>query len=236
MPKIKNLNYYCNLHKSDKGDDPNLNGHHYAGWYEKFLSVHRNSATNICEIGVQDGSSLSAWHDYFLNANIIGLDVKNKSRYNNDRINNYILDQSSSKELDLFVKRCNRDNLTFDLIVDDGSHDVEHQQLTFGKLFRLLKPNGIYIIEDMCTSYFKEGENLYGYIQTKEKLKYNTVSFLNNRPWASPWISDEDLLYINNKVSYVSLFDKPFLYAHGKTYKCINDYPPRSITSIIQKK
>ena len=88
--------------------------------------------------------------------------------------------------MDLFVKRCNRDNLTFDLIVDDGSHDVGHQQLTFGKLFRLLKPNGIYIIEDMCTSYFKEGENLYGYIQTKEKLKYNTVSFLNNRPWVSP--------------------------------------------------
>ena len=36
------LNYYFNLHKSDKGDDPSLGGNHYASWYEKFLYSRSN--------------------------------------------------------------------------------------------------------------------------------------------------------------------------------------------------
>lgn len=54
----------------------------------------------------------------------------------------------------------NRDNLSqlfnykqFDIIIDDGSHHVDHQLISFATLFPRLAPNGIYIIEDLQTSH-----------------------------------------------------------------------------------
>ena len=198
------LNYYFNLHKSDKGDDPSLGGNHYASWYEKFLYSRRDDIKNICEIGINNGASLKALYDYFPNALILGLDIKTKKEYENKRISTQILDQSQRPELD-----------------------------NFGKMFKLLNPHGIYIIEDMGTSYFKVGESLYGYTQTEEKLSNNSVSFLLNRPFTSPWIEKDDLKLINKEVKDISIFDKtnPLPYK----FKCVNDYPIRSITSIIQK-
>lgn len=37
----------------------------------------------------------------------------------------------------------------FDLIIDDGSHQVEHQILTANTFMPLLGPRGIYVIEDI---------------------------------------------------------------------------------------
>lgn len=44
----------------------------------------------------------------------------------------------------------------FDIIIDDGCHIVEHQITSFKTLFPLIKPKGMYIIEDLHTSYWKE--------------------------------------------------------------------------------
>lgn len=42
----------------------------------------------------------------------------------------------------------------FDVIVDDGSHIVHHQMLSFEYLFlNALKPGGLYVIEDLQTSF-----------------------------------------------------------------------------------
>ena len=47
----------------------------------------------------------------------------------------------------------------FDVILDDGSHVPEHQILTINKLWKLVKPfPGIYIIEDLQTSYWKKAK------------------------------------------------------------------------------
>jgi SAM-dependent methyltransferase len=129
------------------------------------------------------------------------------------------------------------DDVKFDIIIDDASHDVIHQQITFSNFFDILKSGGLYIIEDIGSSFFKEGVNLYGYLQTKEKIENNTVKFLTNRPLTSPWISSDLLNKIDNEIDYIIIFDKlnkniPYL----SMFPCLNDYPLRSITSIIKKK
>lgn len=54
-------------------------------------------------------------------------------------------------------------NLPIHFILDDGSHIPEHQVLTFNLFFpSLLSPGGVYIIEDIETSYWTHGK-LYGY-------------------------------------------------------------------------
>jgi len=230
------FNYYCNQNYTDKGDLL-PSGNRYANFYENWFSKIQNSATNICEIGVDYGGSLKSYYDYFQNTQIFGLDINDKSLYNNDRIKTFILDQSKPQELDSFVNYCKSNNIQFDFILDDGSHDVEHQQLTFGILFELVKPNGFYIIEDLGSSYFTLGNNLYGYIQTQTKINNNTIKFLNQRPFSSLWISEENLIQINNLVDSVTIFDtynKDLPYTTDFT--CENNYPIRSITSVIKKK
>lgn len=233
---MNNFNYYCNLHGSDKGDIA-PDGNHYANWYENWFSPIREKVTNICEIGVYNGGSTRAFYDYFSNANIIGIDIFDKTQYENDRTITKVVDQGNPEQLDSFIAECDAQDFKFDIIIDDGSHDVGHQQISFGKLFKLVKPGGLYIIEDMCTSYFTLGVTLYGCAQTQAKIDNNTIKFLNTRPFSSIWITPSDAEHINNTVEYVSIFDRlNTTCTYLDHFKCENDYPPRSITSIIKKR
>lgn len=233
---MNNFNYYCNLHGTDKGD-LGPDGNHYANWYENWFLHIKQTVTNILEIGVYNGGSTRAFHDYFPNANILGIDLYDKTEYENNRITTKIVDQGNSEQLDNFILECYQQNLEFDIIIDDGSHDVAHQQLTFGKLFKLVKPGGLYIIEDMCTSYFNLGVVLYGQTQTQAKIDNNTIKFLNTRPFSSIWISPLDIEHINNTIEYVSIFDRfNTTCTYLDQFSCQNNYPARSITSIIKKR
>lgn len=231
-----NFNTICNLHQTDKG---NLKpyGNDYANFYDNWFSQTKIEVKNICEIGIDNGGSLKSYYDYFPNAYIIGLDINDKSQYQNDRISTKIVDQSNITDLKKFVSFCLNNDILFDFILDDGSHDVQHQQLTFGYFFKLIKPGGLYIIEDLGSSYFKENVFLYGYQTTKEKKDNNTINFLNNRPFQSPWITTDNLQYINQNINYVSIFDKLNTeLPYSKEFECDNEYPIRSITSVIKKK
>ena len=104
------FNYYCNKNYTDKGDLL-PSGNRYANFYENWFSKLKNSATNICEIGVESGGSLKSYYDFFQNAQIFGLDINDKSLYNNDRIKTFILDQSKSQDLDSFSNYCKSNNI-----------------------------------------------------------------------------------------------------------------------------
>ena len=203
-----------------------------------FLPIKEKVKTFV-EVGVNHGGSILMWRDYFKNSKVLGLDnnlpfcEKNLGDKNLDRIELINIDQSNPEMLESFSNQYNE----IDVILDDGSHDVEHQQLTFGKLFDLIKPQGFYIIEDLGSSYFTLGTNLYGYTQTQTKINNNTIKFLNQRPFSSLWISEENLIEINNSVDSVTIFDtynKDLPYSTNFT--CENNYPIRSITSVIKKK
>jgi hypothetical protein len=220
----------------DKGDfTPHGNG--YAEFYDLWFDKKKYTAKNICEVGVLDGKSLHCYYDYFPNSKILGLDIFDKTHLNNERINTKIIDQSSESDLTNFVNECVSQNLYFDIIIDDGSHDILHQQLTFGHLFKLVKPNGYYIIEDMGSSYFNLETNHNGYKTTQTKINNNTIKFLQQRPFSSIWISEKNINYINENVKFVSIFDKTnYDLPYSNSFNCVNNYPIRSITSIIVKK
>ncbi len=59
----------------------------------------------------------------------------------------------------------------FDVIIDDGSHRPDHQQITLAALFPHLKPGGLYFVEDLLVN--GQGDPNMG--------KFSDTSVLNTR-------------------------------------------------------
>jgi 8-demethyl-8-alpha-L-rhamnosyltetracenomycin-C 2'-O-methyltransferase len=92
------------------------------------------------------------WKHYFPRAIIYGMDIEDKRGVDEPRLVTIQADQSDHEELARVAERFG----PFDIIVDDGSHISSHVITTFRALFPCLRPNGLYIIEDLCTSYWPE--------------------------------------------------------------------------------
>lgn len=132
--------------------------HEYHQIYDFFLKSLYNKEGSILEIGIDGGKSLKMWLELFPNAYIYGMDIR--LNYSGDRYNIFKGDQSKEGDLNI-IKNTLKDKGLF-FINDDGSHIPEHQILTFNTLFPLLSEGGIYIIEDIETSYWTKN-GLYGY-------------------------------------------------------------------------
>lgn len=175
------------------GTDKASNLHNYTRWYARHLPA-RDTVFSLLEIGVKDGASLRMWRDYFPYAIIEGIDIRISEGL---AIPGVRLLQADQKKLEF------GSDVSFDVIIDDGSHRWEDQQASFKALWEHVAPGGLYVIEDLHTSYFMEfgaaGEN-------------PTTNFLYR-------IYDDVNLYgvgglgdIRNHSSYESLKDKLSIY------------------------
>lgn len=124
--------------------------HNYLIKYEKYLPFNRYSNISILEIGVYNGSSLKLWKEYFSQSKILGIDIEpNCLQYKEDRINIEIGSQYDGE----FLKKIGEKYDSFDLIIDDGSHLCPHIIFSFENLFHKLNSGGVYVVEDVITSY-----------------------------------------------------------------------------------
>tara|TARA_B100000902_G_scaffold399639_1_gene471525 strand:- start:1110 stop:1802 length:693 start_codon:yes stop_codon:yes gene_type:complete len=149
--------------------------HGYHRFYEDFIKKYKNQKFNFLEIGVDRGKSHDMWKEYFPNAYIYGLEIKNA--YKNIRVEIMKGNQGKISDLTDLVKLTGN----CQIIIDDGSHLPSHQLTTFNFLFeKCLKPGGIYIIEDIETSYWTKG-TLYGYnIEYGYENKRNIVNIFKD--------------------------------------------------------
>ena len=132
----------------------------YKFLYDNVLQglINRKKVNKLLEIGIgghskkkNSGKSLKAFSKFYRSAKIYGIDVADKSFLNTNKIITEICDQNNPKDLTLFENK----NGPFDIIIDDGSHFTHHQKINFEKLFKKLNFGGVYIIEDVGTSYLK---------------------------------------------------------------------------------
>jgi hypothetical protein len=106
------------------------------------------------------GASLRMWRDYFPNAQIIGCDILPEVMFTDKNIATFVADQSNVGSLETLISNVKKFEEFADLIVDDGSHNENHQVISFKTLWKLVKPNGIYIIEDISMTFFDRIKNL----------------------------------------------------------------------------
>jgi hypothetical protein len=108
---------------------------------------------NLLEIGVFRGGSLELWRRYFgPSATITGIDIDSAcSQYDGKAGAVRIGSQADTEFLRQVVSERGRP----DIVIDDGSHMAKHLRASFDALFPLLKPGGIYVAEDLHTSYWR---------------------------------------------------------------------------------
>jgi hypothetical protein len=119
--------------------------HQYIHFYDGMLRPIRESCTNVLELGVWYGGSIRMWRDYFSNATITGVDISDlcEGMQGEDRIEFVQMDGYNQDAISYFGDR------RFDFIIDDGPHTLESQCFAAANYVNLLKPNGVFMIEDI---------------------------------------------------------------------------------------
>lgn len=126
-------------HGTDKGVS-----HSYVDTYSRLFTPRKDTVKTMLEIGISGGFGLLCYAKYFRNATIYGVDIE-------DNIHANIKQHHRIK---LFFQNAHDKSLleslpAFDIIIEDGSHELQDQFLHFMECHSLVKPDGLYIIEDI---------------------------------------------------------------------------------------
>lgn len=196
--------------------------HGFTMYYDKLFSGLRDQTFQFLEVGVFFGSSVKMWHEYFPKATIYGADTfegiqgngnifQNAHQYYDEwnihrpeRVELVKLDQSSKVQMREFVDFCKSRNIKFKIIIDDGSHLMYDQQITFFYLWELLEDGGYFIMEDIHTS--EQG----GYDVNHRKNNTTKGIFMkmkyNNEPFRSIYIDHMKVCdKITKEVAHIDL-------------------------------
>jgi len=170
--------------------------HSYLPLYQELLSSIKDSAKNILEVGVFFGGSIKLWHDFFVNANIYGMDCIDNVNIEifpelktSKRI---ILNLSNDAYTEDVVKNNFLDkNISFDFLLDDGPHTLESMKHFIQLYSPLMTEKGILIIEDVqdiewidilkdiTPEHLKEFIDVYDLRENKNR--YDDIVFVINK-------------------------------------------------------
>lgn len=127
---------------------------HYFDIYDHHFDRYRGKELVVLEIGVFHGGSLQMWKDYFGDkVKIYGVDINPRCKeLEEDGIEIFIGSQSDQK----FLQELKEKIPMVDILIDDGGHTMEQQKVTFEEMFDHVKEDGIYLCEDLCTSYWPD--------------------------------------------------------------------------------
>ena len=126
--------------------------------YHALMYFRRYEIRDVLEIGIgamcsmhgyaaahyRPGGSLRAWRDWLPHASVLGLDIREETLFQEERIDTRVCDSTDTQAVHAALGK-----QTFDLIIDDGAHEHEAQLATLANCYPHLRPNGLYVIEDI---------------------------------------------------------------------------------------
>ncbi|EHQ27841.1 class I SAM-dependent methyltransferase [Mucilaginibacter paludis] len=145
--------------------------------YDRHFSKYRGKEIVLLEIGTFHGGSLQMWKEYFGDkAKIYGIDINpNCKEVEEDNIQIFIGSQSDRT----FLKKVKSEIPPIDILIDDGGHTMLQQIVSFEELFDHIKPDGVYLCEDMHTSYWLDYGGGYKRRGTFVEYSKNFIDYIN---------------------------------------------------------
>jgi hypothetical protein len=150
---------------------------HYFEIYDRHFSRYRGTDVHVVEFGVFQGGSLQMWKHYFgTKATIYGIDINPECKsLEEDQVTIFIGDQEDQSFLRSLVRAVPR----IDILIDDGGHTMKQQINTFEELFPHVEKNGVYLCEDLHTSYWRDWGGGYKKPGTFVEYTKNFIDFVN---------------------------------------------------------
>jgi len=135
---------------------------HYFDIYDRHFSEFRSKKVTVVEIGVFHGGSLQMWKKYFgRKSTITGVDVDDRTLQLAEPGIFVVLGDQADR---LFLASLGKSLGPIDIVIDDGGHTMEQQITSFEELWPFVSEGGVYLVEDLHTSYWPE----YGGAHKKE--------------------------------------------------------------------
>jgi hypothetical protein len=150
---------------------------HYFEIYDRHFSRFRGTDVHVVELGVYQGGSLQMWKQYFgPNAKIFGIDINPHCKMlEEEQIEIFIGDQEDR----IFLKSLTEKISRIDILIDDGGHTMKQQINTYEELFPYIDKNGVYLCEDLHTSYWPEYNGGYKKPRTYIEYSKNFIDYIN---------------------------------------------------------
>jgi hypothetical protein len=127
---------------------------HYFDIYHKHFARFVGRSPRVLEIGVAHGGSLAMWHHYFgQGAMILGMDIDSRCRQFAEANTTIIIGDQGNRQL---MKTVAMENGPFDIVIDDGGHTMMQQIVSLEELLPATSAHGVYLVEDLHTSYWAE--------------------------------------------------------------------------------
>lgn len=210
LAAFNELSVLAHRYATDKGP----RDHYYTELYDRLFLPVKNSVRKVCEIGIAEGRSLKMWRQYFRKAMIYGIDINDSSKFNSDTVKTFIADQADRNQLKKFIDTLGGG---FDIILDDGGHSMEQQQVSFAYLFKYVKPGGYYIIEDVHTSLAgpKNGVEQNGENTTLTMIE----NFMRTGRIKSKYMTGEEAGYLNFNIKFCNMLRRKTI--NGFSMVCV---------------
>ena len=113
--------------------------------YNKIFAPYVNKKIRMLEIGVWQGISLKIWKKFFTDVELFGIDVQLR----NSEILEYAKVVFGDQSYVPFMKKVANELGPFDIVIDDGGHYSDDQQVSFNALWPVVNSGGLYVIEDL---------------------------------------------------------------------------------------
>jgi cephalosporin hydroxylase len=179
----KNLNGFNNLGGTDKATD-----HSYDVYYSEIFEEYYDKEITLLEIGIQYGGSAVLWNDLFPKSKLVLIDNVNIVHpliwdyLDKDRYEFLVEDAFNVSTIE---KLQTTYPSGFDIIIEDGPHTLDSQIFAIKHYSKLLKENGVLIIEDIQNYEYCEiimnqiDKNLYSSVEVidlrKNKNRYDDI-------------------------------------------------------------
>jgi 23S rRNA U2552 (ribose-2'-O)-methylase RlmE/FtsJ len=127
---------------------------HYFDIYERHLERFRGKAPVMIEIGVMGGGSLAMWKEYLgPGCRIVGIDINPECKAHEDVDIEVVIGSQDDPAVieDIFSRYPD-----VGIVLDDGSHKMQHMIASFEMMYERLNPDGVYLVEDTHTCYWND--------------------------------------------------------------------------------
>ena len=183
---------------------------HYFDIYDRHFSNYVGKKITVVEFGVFHGGSLKMWQSYFgKKARIIGVDINPEcKKFEGGNIEIYIGDQEDREFLKDLMNKIGK----IDVVIEDGGHTMRQQVHTFEEVYPKVSDNGVFLIEDLHTSYWREYGG--GYKKKDTFIEYSKSVIDDINAWHSK-NSDLEVSDLTRSIKGMHVYDSIIVFDKG---------------------